>query len=110
MLRHLQRANDADALLYVNADLLFGYPTVLVLEDLKRRLGVSSQRRFMQHGADRHLAVRAALEFGHLGYGIKLAELTVFSRQQARRQRKAFAAQPFTRRLIYGFEPGLCGL
>ena len=110
MLRHLQRANDADTLLHVNADLLLGYPTVLVLEDLKRRLGVSSQRRFMQHGAYLHLAVRAPLEFGHLGYGVKLAELTVFSRQQARRQRKAFAAQPFTRRLIYGFEPGLCGL
>ena len=110
MLRHLQRTNDADALLYVNADLLFGYPAVLVLEDLKRRLCVASQRRLMQHGAYFHLAISAPLEFGHLGYGIELAELTVFSRQQARRQRKALAAQPFTRRLIDGFEPGLCGL
>ena len=110
MLRHLQRTNDADALLYVNADLLLGYPAMLVLEDLKRRLGVARQRRLMQHGAYLHLAIRAALEFGHLGYGIKLAELTVFGWQQARRQCKAFAAQPFTRRLIDGFEPGLCGL
>jgi hypothetical protein len=110
LLRHLQRANDADTLLHVNADLLLGYPAVLVLKDLKRRLGVSSQRRFMQHGADFHLAVRAPLEFGHLGYGVKLAELTVFSRQQPRRQRKAITAQPFTRRLIYRFEPSLCGL
>jgi hypothetical protein len=110
LLRHLQRANDADTLLHVNADLLFGYPAVLVLEDFKRRLGIASQRRLMQHGAYLHLAVRAPLEFGHLGYGVELAELTVFSRQQARRQRKALAAQPFTRCPIDGFEPGLCGL
>ena len=67
LLRHLQRANDADTLLYVNADLLLGYPAVLVLEDLKRRLSVSSQRGVVKHGAYLHLAVRAALEFGHLG-------------------------------------------
>jgi len=110
LLRHLQRANDADTLFHVNADLLLGYPAVLVLEDLKRRLGVSRQRCLMQHGADFHLAVCAALEFGHLGYGVKLAKLPVFSRQQSCRQRKAFATQPFTRRLIDGFEPSLCGL
>jgi len=110
LLRHLQRANDADALLYVNADLLLGYPAVLVLEDLKRRLGIARQRRVVQHRADFHLTVCPAFEFGHFGQRVELAELTVFSRQQARRQRKAFATQPFTRGLVYRFEPGLCGL
>ena len=83
---------------------------MLVLEDLKRRFGVPGKRSVVKHGANLHLAVCAAFEFGHLRKGVKLAKLTVFGRQQARRQRKAFAAQPFTRRLIYRFEPSLCGL
>ena len=110
MLRHLQRTNDADTLFNVNADLLLGHPAMLVFQDLKRRLGIARQRRVVQHRADFHLTIRPALEFGHFGQRVKLAKLTVLGWQQARRQRKAVATQPLARRLIYGFEPGLCGL
>lgn len=83
---------------------------MLVLEDLKRRLGVARKRRVVQYGADLHLAVCAALEFRHFRERVKLAQLTVFSRQQASRQRKTVSAQPSTRCRVYGFEPGLGGL
>lgn len=83
---------------------------MLVLEDFKRRLGVTRKRRIVKHGADLHLAVCAAFEFGHLREGVELAKLTVFGGQQPRRQRKTVAAQPFARGLVYRFEPSLCGL
>ena len=83
---------------------------MLVLEDFKRRLGVARKRRVVKHGADLHLAIRAAFKFGHLRERVELAKLAVFGRQQPRRQRKTVAAQPFARGLVYCFEPSLCGL
>ena len=88
MLRHLQRANDADTLLDVNADLLLGHPRVLVLQHLKRGLGVSRQCGRPKDSGHLGLAVGLALQRGHLGRRIELAQAPVLDRRHARRERQ----------------------
>jgi len=99
-LRHLKRARDADALLDIHADLLLRHPAVDVLQDFKRRLRVAACGCVVQDRRDCHLAVRAALKFCQFGQWVKLAELAVLGREQARRQGERVALQTFTRGVI----------
>ena len=105
----LQRARDADLLVDADFDLLFGYPAVLVLQDVERRLGVASGCRVVQRLGRDELAISAALHLGHLYQRVEFVQAAILRRGQASRQRKAVALQAATRSFVNRFQTRLGG-
>lgn len=77
LLSSAQGVDDADALVDLNGDGLFGNPAVGVLEDSKRGLCVARPGGVKQMLAILAFTVSAPLLFGQLGHLVKLFESVV---------------------------------
>ena len=93
-LRTFQRAYDAYLLVNRYVNLLLGYPAVLMLENVKRGLGVASGGSIVQGLGGVELAVSAALQFGHFHQRVELLQSAKLRRGQASAHGEAVALQP----------------